>query len=159
VINRNARDDGGDRIVHNVCRIEPSAETHLQQQHVGGVSCEQQKTGGGRDFKDGDGCTSIGAFAFFHRGRQFLIRNQRAFAASADPETLVEPDQMRRSVDMNAFACRFEDRAQESDRGAFAVCPGNMDDRWQLLFGMIEGQPAAAARGRAKDRYAWDAAR
>jgi hypothetical protein len=50
---------------------------------------------------------------------------------------------------MNTIASRFEDRAQESDRGAFAVCPGNMDDRWQLLFGMIEAsqqQPHAVKR-------------
>ncbi len=39
---------------------------------------------------------------------------------------------------MNAQAGRFQDRAQIGDRGAFAVGAGDMNDRRQSPFGMIE---------------------
>ena len=46
---------------------------------------------------------------------------------------------MRRRKNACLNASFKTDRTEKRTHRAFAVCPGNMDDRWHLLFGMVEG--------------------
>ena len=39
---------------------------------------------------------------------------------------------------MHALSRSLKNRTQEGDRRAFAICTGNMNDRWQFFFGMIK---------------------
>ena len=39
---------------------------------------------------------------------------------------------------MHALSRGLKNRTQEGDRRAFAICAGNMNDRWQFFFGMIK---------------------
>ena len=77
---------------------------------------KQQERGCCGDFKDSNGRACIDPLAFLHRGGQLLIRDELAFARSADPKPLVEPHQMRRGISVHTLACGFQDRAQKRYR-------------------------------------------
>ena len=138
VIERDRRHDRGKRCIDHVGRVEPPAEPDFEQHHVGGVACEQQEPGGGRDLEHRDRLPRIGPLAFLEHGGELVIRYQCALAGLAETEALVEPDEMRRGIDMHAQARRLKDRAHEGDGRTLAVGAGDMDDRRQLAFRMTD---------------------
>ena len=138
VVDRDAGDDGGERMIDHIGRVQPAAEADFQQQHIGRMAREQQQADRGGDLEHGDGRAGIGALAFLQRRAELLVGHQHAFARLAQAEALVEAHQMRRGIDVHALAGRFQDRAQEGDGGALAVGAGDMDHRRQLALGMIE---------------------
>ena len=77
MVDGDRRDHAGKRMTDHIGGIEPAAETHFQQQHVGGMARKQQQTGGGGDLEDGDGRPGIGLFAFFQCRRELVVRNER----------------------------------------------------------------------------------
>ena len=111
MIDRDARDHGRQRLLDHIGRVEPAAEADFQQQHVGRMAREQQQADRGGDLEHGDRGAGIGALAFLHGRRQFVVGNQPAFAWRAEAKALVEAHQMRRGVDMRALARGFQDRA------------------------------------------------
>jgi hypothetical protein len=99
---------------------------------------EQHKTSRGRNLKYRNAPAGVRPFAFLHCRDELLIRDQLASAWSTDPEALIETDKVRRRVGMHALSRGLKNRTQEGDRRAFAICAGNMNDRWQFFFGMIK---------------------
>ncbi len=96
-----------------------------------------------RDFELRDGLAVIDALGV-HQGR-----DERVFIdqSSREADTLVEANEMRRGVDVDALARGLQHGAQEGDRGALAVGARDMDDRRQRAFGIAERieQPLHAA--------------
>ena len=92
--------------------------------------------------------TVIGAPAFtrstsLQRGGQRVVGDQLA----GDADALVEADQMRRGVDVDALARRLGDGAQEGAGAALAVGAGDVDHRRQAALGMAERRQQAVAAG------------
>ena len=54
MIKRHRRDHGGERAFDHVGRVEPSAETDLQQQHIGSMAGEQEERRRRLDLEHGD---------------------------------------------------------------------------------------------------------
>jgi hypothetical protein len=138
VVERHRRDNGGERALDHVGGIEPAAEAHFEQQHVGRVAREQQKRRRGLDLEHGDRLRPVDGLAFPQRPSEVIIGHQHAATLAAEPEALVETDEMRRGVDVDAQRRGFEDRAHERDGGALAVGAGDVDHRRQAPLGMIE---------------------
>ena len=125
-------------MLDHVGGVEPAAEAHFQQQHVGGIAREQEKRRRGLDLKHGDRLRAVDGLALFERRSEIIIGDQDAAARAADAKALVEAHEMRRSVDMHAQSRSLQDRAHERDGGALAVGAGDVDHRWQAAFGMVE---------------------
>ena len=138
MIDRHRRDDAHKRPLDHIGGVEPAAEPDFEKQDVGRVAREQQKRRRGLDLEYRDRRVAVPGFAFGQRLGQRGIVDELAAAVAADAEALVETDQIGRGIDMHALAGRFQDRAHEGDGRAFAVGAGDMDQRRQLLFGMIE---------------------
>ena len=83
------------------------------------------------------GSPPIGALAFVQHREQRVLVDQLAGEADA----LVEAHEVRRGIDVDAIAGRFEAGAHRRDRRALAVGAGDMDDRRQLSCGL----PSAAS--------------
>src|ERR1700686_4726662 len=99
---------------------------------------EQQKRRGGLDLEHRDRRVAVVCFAFGQRLGERGILDELAAALAADAKTLVEMHQIGRRIDVHALAGRFQDRAHEGDGRALAVGTGDMDQRRQFLFRMIE---------------------
>ena len=79
--------------------IEAPAESHLENEIVGGSAREGEQRRGGRDLEERDGRARIGDLAFLEQCRQVLVGDMRAVARRArQPDALVEAHQMRRGV-------------------------------------------------------------
>ena len=138
MVERDRRDQRCQRLIDDIGGIEPAAQSDLEQQHVGGMACEQQEGGGGGDLEHRDRRAGIGALAVLEHVAELLVGGQPSAAGGAEAEALVEAHEMRRGIDMNALTAGLEDRAHESDGGALAVGAGDMDHRRQSAFGMAE---------------------
>src|SRR6185437_10350540 len=71
-------------------------------------------------------------------GFQGLDQRIVADEMPGDADTLVEPDEVRRGIDMDAPPRRLGDGAEERAGAAFAVGPRDMDYRRQAPLGMTE---------------------
>ena len=111
-----------------------AAQPHFQQQIVRRGPAEGEEGCSGGDLEEGDGLAAIGRFAFFQKGCEIGLGNQRA----RHPDALMEPHQMRRGVGMNRQACRFHHVAEIGNRRTLAIGAGHMDDRRQLALGMAK---------------------
>ncbi len=140
MVDADGRDDAGERLLDHIGAVEPAAEADLQQQHIGWNFRKQQERRRGLDFKDGDRLAVIDALTGEQRVAQVVVADQRPRKADA----LIKPHQIGRGVDMHLQSGRLEDRAQVRDRRSLAVGAGDVDDRRQLAFGMIE--PSQDAR-------------
>ncbi len=96
VIDRDPRDDGGERMIHHIGRVQPAAEADFHQQHVGRMAREQHHADRGGDLEHGDRRAGIGALAFLQRRAQLLVAHQHARPRLTKPVALVETHQMRR---------------------------------------------------------------
>ena len=76
VIDRNARDDGGERMIDHIGRVQPAAEADFEQQHVGRMTREQHHADRRGDLEHGDGLAAIDALAFLQRRAKFLVAHQ-----------------------------------------------------------------------------------
>jgi hypothetical protein len=61
MIDRDRRDDAGQRPPDHIGRVDPAAEPDLEQDNVGGMFGEQQKRRRRRDLEKGDGRAGVGA--------------------------------------------------------------------------------------------------
>ena len=134
--------------------------------HIGRMLREQAERRRGFDFENGDRRAGIGALAMFERRAQFVVADQSAAAGPAEAEAFVDPHQIRRGVDVDAQAGRFQDRAQIGDRRTLAIGAGDMNHRRQPAFGMIEPlqqpmhplqteiDPLRMQRGQPRDQFA-----
>ena len=138
VVERQPGDDARQRPVDDIGGVEPAAEPDFEQQHVGRIAREQQKRRGGLDLEDRDRRVAVFGLAFGERRAEFGIADQLAAVLLSDAEPLVDANQIRRRIDMHAFARRFEDGAHEGDGRALAIGAGDMDHRRQMPLRMIE---------------------
>ena len=69
---------------------------------------------------------------------EFVVADEHAAAGAAEAKAFVDPHQIGRGIGVDAQARRFQDRAQIGDRRTLAVGAGDVDDRRQFAFGMIE---------------------
>ena len=129
MIHRHRRDRAGERRVDHVGRVEPAAETDLEQQHIGRMPRKQKERRGGLDLEHRDRLRAVGALAFQQHIGQRLVAHQLAAARRAETKALVETHQMRRGVDVDGLARGLQHRAHEGHRRALAVGPGHVDDR------------------------------
>src|SRR5262249_32227260 len=95
VIDRNARDDGHQRAVDNVGRIQTPAKAYFQQKDIGRVPREKQQSGRHGEFEYRHRATSVCAFAFFKRCRKFIVGDEMSLAVRTNPEAFIEADKMR----------------------------------------------------------------
>ncbi len=138
MVQRHRGDDARERALDHIRRVEAAAQPHFEQQRVGGMASEQQKGGGGLDFEDGDRRCAVPALAEFERLGELAVADQHAAAGAAEPEALIDAHEIGRGVDVHALAGGLEHRAHERNRRAFAVRPGDMDDRRQSILGIVE---------------------
>ena len=138
MIERDRRDDGGERAVDDIGGVEPPAQPHFEQQHVGRMAREQDQPRRSRDLEHRYRRAGIDALALGQNIGELVVADQAALARRGEPKALVEPDPVRRRVDVDAQAARFQDRAQEGDGRALAVGAGDVDHRRQPLLRMAE---------------------
>ena len=69
---------------------------------------------------------------------EFVLVDEAAAARLGEPDALVEADEMRRGVDMDALAGGLEHGAHERGGRALAVGAGDVDHRRQAALGMAE---------------------
>ncbi len=105
---------------------------------------EQHEGRRGFDLEQRDRRVAVGALAFGERFGKLSVRREHAAAAGAEPETLVDPHQIRRSVDVHAFTRGLQHRAQERNGRTLAVGACHMDDRRHALLGIAEPLQHAA---------------
>ncbi len=113
VVDRNRRDDAGERPLDHIGGVEPAAEPDFEDQHIGGMPGKQQQRRRGGDFKHRNRGAFVGLFAFLQRADEFGVGDQPPFAMSAQTNALVEAHQMRRRIDMHPSPRRFQHRPQE----------------------------------------------
>ena len=134
MIDRNGRDDGGERTIDHVGRVEPAAEADFEQQHVGRMAREQQHAAAVVISN-----TVIGSPPLTRSHSSSVAPSSSSLtSAPAEPVALVETHQMRRGIDMHALAGGLQDRAHEGDGRALAVGAGDVDHRRQVPLGMAE---------------------
>ncbi len=152
VIERQSGDDADHRALDDIGGIEPATEADFKQERIGWMAREQQKSRRGLDLEHGDRRGAILRLAFGEDTLELGIADQPAAVLLAEAEPLVQPYQIGRGVNVHAFAGRFEHRAHECDGRALAIGAGDMDDRRQPPFRMIElGQKALDAAERQVD--------
>ena len=76
VVERHRRNDGRQRVIDHIGRVEPSAHSDLEQQHVRAMACKEEKRGRRRDLEHGDGRAGIDALAFAERIGELLVGNE-----------------------------------------------------------------------------------
>ena len=123
----------------------------LEDRRVGRIAGEGEDRG--------RAATSKSLARFPPRGDDFreqrferLVLDQPA----GDSDPLVEPDEMRAGEGVDLEARRFHPRAQESDGRAFAVGPGDVEDRREQVLRLAQPveqrrdplEPEAVADGR-----------
>src|SRR6516225_3406895 len=96
VIQGYGRDHSSERMLHDIGRIKSSAQAHYQQQHVGGMTREQDEARRRRDLEQSDRRPVICAFALGQSLAQLAVGHEHAAALSPQPKTLVEANKMRR---------------------------------------------------------------
>ena len=138
VIHPDGGDDAGQRLLDHIGRIQPSAKPDFQQHDIRRMPREQIKRRSRLDFEDRDGFACIDAFAMIERVAQLVIGHKNAAADLAEAEALVETHQMRRRIGVNAQARCLQNGAEKRHGRSLAVGPGNMNDRRDTSFGMIE---------------------
>ena len=74
----------------------------------------------------------------FQRGAQFVIAGQDTAAGSAEPKAFIDSHQIGRGIDVNTQGRGFQNRPQIGHRRALAVGAGDVNDRRQPAFGVIE---------------------
>ena len=131
-------DHGRQWHIHHIGGIKPAAQANFQQQNIGLVFGKQFEGNGCGDFKLGNLGSVIDALDFQHRGNQRGIVDKPPTLWLSQPDTLVKPHQMWRSVDMDLFSIGFEQAAHIRRGRAFAVGSCNMDGWRQALFRMAE---------------------
>ena len=80
VIDRDRRDDAGERTLDHIGGVEPAAEADFEQQHVGGMAREQHEGGRGLDLEHRDRRVAVGALAFGERVGELGVGDQQAAA-------------------------------------------------------------------------------
>ena len=138
MIHADGGDHGRQRRLDHIGGVEPAAETDFQQHHIGRMLREQTKCRRGFDFENRDRRAGIGPLAMFQHPAQFIVADQRAAAAAAEPKAFVDPHQIGRGIGVDAQARGFQDRPQIGDGRALAVGAGDMNHRRQLALGMIQ---------------------
>jgi hypothetical protein len=138
VIDGDGCDDGCKRPLEDVGGVEPAAKTDFEQKHVGRMPREQQQSRRGRQLEYGDRCSVIDTLAFREHVCQFLIGHQNAAARASQAKSLIEPNEVRRRISVDAIPRLLENRAHERDRRALTVGAGNVDRRRESKFGVIE---------------------
>ena len=130
MIDGHRRDDAGERTLHHVRRVETATEPDLQQQDIGGRLGEKLQRRDGDDLEQRDGRAGVDRFAFFQRARQRVFVDK----FSRQPNPLVKAREVRRGVDMDTLAGRFQNRANEGDRRSLAVGSRDMNDGRQAVL-------------------------
>ena len=133
----------GERPLDHIGGVKPAAEPDFKQQHVGRMARKQQKRRRGLHLKHRDGRAAVLGFALVEHIDQFSILTKLPPPRVAKTKALVEAHEMRRRVDVHAFAGRFEDGARKRDGRALAVGAGDVNERRQAAFGMIERREQA----------------
>ena len=127
-------DDGQAWCVDDIGRIQPPAKTHFQQRPVRRGAGKGQKGRTGGDFKECDRIAAIGGHAFVQQRGKLRFRNQ----GSRKPDAFMKPGQMWRGIGMHALARRFQPGTDHRLGGPLAIGPGDMDDRWDVAFRMVQ---------------------
>ncbi len=138
VVDRNRRDHRGQRMFDDVGGVEPAAETDLEQDHVGRIAGEEEKSGGRGDLEMGDRPVVVDALDLDQRVGELVVVDEAAAASFGDADALVKPDEMRRRVDMDAATRGLQHGAHEGGGRSLAVGAGDMDDRRQASVGTAE---------------------
>ena len=153
VVDGDRRDRGQQRLVHEIGRVEPSAEARLEQQEIGGRLGEGEKGGGRGDLEQGDQLAAISGLGAGETIDEKILGDRRRAMRPGEHDPLMEIDEMRRGIDMHALAERFGDGAGEGEEGALAVGAGDMHDRRKLVLGVAEsGEQPLDAPERQVDR-------
>ena len=135
MVERNRSDDRGLWRRDHIGRVEASAESGLQQQPVGGRVGEQMERRRRGDLEEGDRPGAIRALAQFQRVLQRVIVDELAAAWRGEADALVEAQQMRRGVHVDAGGGGLQRGAQEGQRRALAVGSGDVNGRRQGQIG------------------------
>ncbi len=126
---------GGKHVrLQNIGRIEPSAQTDLDNAGIGGRAAESEKGGGDGDFEEAG--VQIGSCIqnLLQQRRQSVILDQ----LSGQPDALVVAHQMRAGGDVDALAVRLQHGAQKRAGGTFTVGAGHVKRRRQVAVRIAE---------------------
>ena len=105
------------------------------------------------DLEQRDQLAVIGRFGAGEAIDQQVLGDRRRAVRPGEHDALMKMDEMRRGIDMHAFAERLGDGAGEGEERALAVGAGDMQHRGKLLLGMAErGKQALDPPERQVDR-------
>ncbi len=134
MIERDPRHRRGVRPVEDVGRVEPAAQTDLDQSGVGRNAREGQQSQRRRHLERCDRPIVGRLLRLVDQRHQRIVVDQPPRQADA----FVEPHQMRRGIDVAAIAGGLQKGAQKGDGRALAVGAGDMEDRRQAAFRMAQ---------------------
>ncbi len=118
---------------NDICRIEPPAETHLQQQHVRLMLGKGEEGRRGRNLELRNVVAVVdGLCARQHIDQLAFPDRPRLAVLAGQFDALMKTHQMRRRVGMHTLPSRFQHRLEVSRHRTLAVCPGYMHDGRQF---------------------------
>ena len=153
MVERDRRQDGGQRLVDHVGRVQPAAKAGLKQHNVGRVLGERQEGRRRRDLEEGDRLAGVRGFGPAQDIHQMPLADGTGAARTRQHDALVEAAQVGRNKAVRPVARRLQHRLQESDRRALAVGARHMNDGRQPPVRIAERgqQPLDASQGKIDD--------
>ena len=127
MIKRYRRNDRRSRLVNHVGGINPPAKSGFKDQDISRTARKCKECGGLGDFKECYGFAVIDRFDFFKKVTQRIFGNH----VTGKGDAFMETHQMRGCRTMDLKSGGLIDGAQIGLGGAFAICTGKMNDRWQ----------------------------
>ncbi len=138
VVERDRRDRRDQRIVDDIGGVVAAAKPDLEQGEVGRMAREEEDRRRGGDLELRDRRAVVDALDLEERLDQRVLADEAAAAGAAEPDALMETDEMRRGVDMGRLPRRLDHGAEEGGGRSLAVGAGDVDDRRQAPLGMPE---------------------
>ena len=139
MIHRDRRDDRKRRPIDDVGRIEPTAEPHLEQKHIGRLlgKCEERRRR--RDLELGDVVAAVGRLRAHQHVDELLLADRVRLAVGAgELDAFVEAHEMRGSIDMHACTRSLQHGLEVGRDRSLAVGAGDVHDRRQALVRIAE---------------------
>ena len=138
MIERDGRQDRGERFVDDVCRVEPAAEAGFEQNDIGGIFGEGEERGGRCDLEKCDGLAGVCGLCAAQNIREVHFTDRAGAARPGKHDPLVKPAQVRRDEGMRAVARGFQHALKKSDNRSLPIRPGHVNDGRNLAMRISE---------------------
>ncbi len=138
MVDGNRHDERDGRLGNDIGGVETSTKADFHNDDIRRMLGKEYESHSRQNFENGDVLAAIGCRNALYGVGQNIVADQPAAAGRRQTVALMPVDEVRRSMDVNVEAARFQKRAAESRRRSLAVGSGNMDDRRQFQMRIAE---------------------